>query len=81
MTEKYEDVVKRLEEFSLSDRLLTSGNIPEEHREKYVAAYKGEIAGSDIDLESLLDALRSQNIPLGTVAIRWIEKDGREACW
>ena len=73
------EIAASMEKFARSDSVLTSGNVPVEHREKFVAAYDGGIVGSAPDLVALLDILRARNIPMGTVAVRWIEADGREA--
>lgn len=81
MSRSYQEIADSLVEFGKNDALLISGNIPEEHRNKFVAVYGGAIVASNPNVVALRDLLLARGIPLPTAAIRFIEADGREACW
>lgn len=70
-----DEVTQAVHEFEHSDRLLLSPARMLPYSEKWVAVCRGDIM-VDSDLHSLVSQLRGRGLPLGLVAIRFIEKDG-----
>lgn len=63
-------------DFLVSDRLLLSPEQMMEYSDHWVAAYRGKVELVDEDFDSLMDHLKARGLPLGSVAVRFIEKDG-----
>ena len=76
----YEEIEASMAEFELSDKLLLSPDKMLQYSNKWVAAYKGEVVAFDDDLPAVRTELTEKQIPLGTIAIRYIEADGKASC-
>ena len=63
-------------DFLISDRLLLTPQRMAQYSDRWVAAYNGEVKVFDESYDGLMDRLRASGLPLGSVAIRFIEKDG-----
>jgi hypothetical protein len=66
-------------DFLMSDRLLLSPQDMREYSNRWVAIYRSEVKAVDENYDDLMKRLLGLGLPLGSVAIRFIEKDGMAA--
>ena len=72
----FDEISHSAEEFARSDALLLSPDLTRPYAGCWVAAYQGKIVVASDDLTTLTSQLMTNKIPMATVAIRFIEKDG-----
>jgi hypothetical protein len=72
----FDEISRSLQEFAVSDKMLRSPHLMRPYTGKWVAAYQGKVIVVSDDLVAVQSRLRVDKIPLATVAIRFIEKDG-----
>jgi hypothetical protein len=72
----FDEISRALQEFAQSDDLLPSPDRMREFSDSWVAVCKGNVLAVAKDLNVVRDQLHREGLPLGTVAIRFIEKDG-----
>jgi hypothetical protein len=72
----YQEVANSIEEFARSDTVLLTVDLMRKYSGRGVAAYQGTVITASEDLAELQSRLLADKIPLSTVAIRFIGKDG-----
>ena len=70
-----DDLIGAIDEFASADRMLLHPDRTRQYAGMWAAAYDGEIL-ADTDLHALTSRLEQRGLPLGRVAIRFIESDG-----
>ncbi len=74
-----EKMVEGLREFSRSAQMLSdqTKRLVNEYPSQWIAVYCGEVTAKADDLETLIEEIEKQGIPLGDAIVRYIEKNQR----
>jgi hypothetical protein len=75
----FRELAQSRHDFLISDRLLLTPEQMVKYSDHWVAAYNGEVKVFDESYDRLMGRLGAIGLPLGSVAIRFIEKDGMAA--
>ena len=75
----HQEISRSLDEFAKSDEVLLSPALMCRYSGNWVAVFRGRIVAVAPELDIIRDKIHREKIPLGTVAIRFIEKEGMAA--
>lgn len=72
-------VDKDLKRFRRSSRALSSDRprLINEHRDRWVAVYKGGVKASEKTFDGLMAAVEKRKLPRESIVVRFIDKDER----